>query len=508
VAVTELRPYQHDLVAEFERKVEAGIRRILIVAPTGGGKTIIVSEIIKRAVADYKKVLFIAHRDELLSQARDKLRGFDIVAGIIKAGREQDARPMAPVQVAGVQTLHARAVRAKKMELPPTDYLIIDEAHHVRAMTYQTLIEAYPNAVLVGLTATPCRGDGRGLGNVFETMLETPQIGELIRLDHLVRLKIFAPPVPNLRGVEVASTGDYAINQLSDRMNTDALVGDIVEHWLKHAQGRRTVIFAVDIAHSVHIAEELVKSGVRAEHLDGTTPQDDRDAILARLASGETEAVSNCQVLTEGFDLPDIGCIVIARPTRSLGLFRQMVGRGLRPAPGKSDVIILDHSGGVHRHGRPDDAIVWTLDTDRRASNPTHEARIAEHHDPFCECTACGHLRMRGMACDNCGWEPKRPGRGIDYIDAELVPLGEQRAVPLETERIIFYSELRGYQQTARRKDGTPYSRHWASNQYRTKHGSWPFWSWHDLPPREPSPVTLRWIKSRVIAWAKARAPT
>jgi DNA repair protein RadD len=227
-----------------------------------------------------------------------------------------------------------------------------------------------------------------------------------------------------------------------------------------------------------------VKSGVRAEHLDGNTSQDDREAILARLASGETEVVSNCMVLTEGFDLPDLGCIVLARPTRSLGLYRQMVSRGLRPAPDKSDVIILDHSGGVHRHGRPDDAIEWTLDIDRRASNPTHEARLAEHQDPFCECTACGHLRMRGTACDNCGWEPKPRGRGIDYIDADLVPLGEQRAVPSETERIIFYSELRGYQQTARKKDGSSYSRHRASSQFRTKHGSWPPWSWNDLSPR------------------------
>jgi superfamily II DNA or RNA helicase len=170
---------------------------------------------------------------------------------------------------------------------------------------------------------------------------------------------------------------------------------------------------AVDVAHSLHVRDEMLKSGIKAEHLDGTTPQDDRDATLARLASGETEVVCNCMILTEGFDLPDLGCIVLARPTRSLGLFRQMIGRGLRTAPGKSDVIILDHSGGVHRHGRPDDTIEWTLDTDQRASNPAHEARLAEHHDPFCECQACGHLRMRGEGCGNCGWEPKRAGRAV-----------------------------------------------------------------------------------------------
>jgi superfamily II DNA or RNA helicase len=270
---------------------------------------------------------------------------------IIKAGRDKDARPQALVQVAGVQTLYWRCVRTNRMELPAADIMFVDECHHVRAMTYQRIIEAYPDAIIIGLTATPCRGDGRGLGNVFEAMIECPQIPALIKHDppYLVPLKIFAPENTQhiARGVEVASTGDYVIDQLSDRMNTDALVGDFVEHWLRHAQRRRTIAFAVDVAHSVHLTDELIKSGVRAEYVDGTTPQADREAILGRLASGETEVVCNCMILTEGFDLPDIGCIALVRPTRSLGLFRQMIGRGLRPADGKSDVIILDHSGGV-----------------------------------------------------------------------------------------------------------------------------------------------------------------
>jgi DNA repair protein RadD len=185
--------------------------------------------------------------------------------------------------------LHARAVRAKTMDLPPAEIVVIDEAHHVRAQTYQTIIGAYPAAIIIGLTATPCRGDGRGLGNMFDALIECPQIGELIELGYLVKPKIFAPAPPDLHGVEVGSTGDYQISQLSARMDTDVLVGDVVEHWLRHAEQRRTVMFAVDIAHSVHIVRELVKAGVKAEHLDGNTPQVERDAILARLASGETE---------------------------------------------------------------------------------------------------------------------------------------------------------------------------------------------------------------------------
>jgi superfamily II DNA or RNA helicase len=503
-AMMRLHQYQVDVIDELERKVAAGIRRIIITAPTGSGKTVIASEIIKRAVAKSKRVLFIAHRDELLTQARDKLKRFEVTAGIIKAGRDKDARPQALVQVAGIQTLHARAVRAHKMELPAAEIVFFDEAHHCPAMTYQKIIEAYPDAIIVGLTATPFRGDGRGLGNVFEAMIECPQIGELIELGHLVKLKIFAPPPADLRGVDVASTDDYVIDQLSDRM--DPLVGDFVEHCLRHAQRRRTVVFAVDVKHSVHIVDELAKSGVRAEHLDVSTWQADREAILGRLASGETEVVSNCMILTEGFDLPDIGCVALVRPTRSLGLFRQMIGRGLRPAEGKTDIIVLDHGGGVYRHGRPDDEIAWSLDIDRRAANPTHEARIAKTgNDPFCECKACGHLRMKGMACDNCGWEPKSPARAVEYIDRDLVELGAAN-VPTETDRISFYCELRGFQQTAKRKYGSPYHPKWAACQYKDKHKSWPPWSWNNFAPLEPTPATLRWIKSRQIAWAKARA--
>ena len=308
--------YQTKFVSDFNQAIADGGKRPLGVAPTGSGKTVMATAIIKDAVAQYKRVLFVAHRDELITQAADKLRRFgDISPGMIKAGRDKDLRPQALVQIASVQTLHARAFRSKTMELPPAEIVVIDEAHHARAKTYQQIVEAYPNAVVLGLTATPCRGDGRGLGNIFDVLIECPQIGELIKLERWVRPKIFAPPPPDLRGVHIRQ-GDYVVNELSRRVNTDQLVGDIVLEWLKRSERRRTVGFAVDVAHSIHIRDELIKSGVRAEHLDGTTPQAEREAILSRLATGETEFVSNCQVLTEGFDLPDLACIVLARPNK------------------------------------------------------------------------------------------------------------------------------------------------------------------------------------------------
>ena len=166
--------------------------------------------------------------------------------------------------------------------------------------------------------------------------------------------------------------GDYVEDQLADRMDRAELIGDIVTHWHKYGDGRRTVAFCVNVAHSIHLCDEFVRAGVRAEHIDGLTPKDERDATLARLASGEIQVVCNCMVLTEGWDMPNAGTCILARPTKKMGLYRQMVGRVLRPDKGKTDCIVLDHSGAVFRHGFVEDPVEWTLDPDKRARSPKH----------------------------------------------------------------------------------------------------------------------------------------
>jgi DNA repair protein RadD len=214
----------------------------------------------------------IAHRREIITQTRDKLIANGVSPGIVLAGFEDDLRPYASVQVAGIQTLHARAVRSNRMPMPAATYLIIDETHHARASTYQKVVDAYPDAVIIGLTATPVRGDGRGLGNIFDKKIEAPQVAELIIGGYLVRSRVYAPVDPDLKGVKTQS-GDYVISQLSARMNTDQLVGDVVADWLKHGERRRTVCFAVGVEHSIHIKNEFVNFDVRAEHIDGSTPR-------------------------------------------------------------------------------------------------------------------------------------------------------------------------------------------------------------------------------------------
>ena len=197
------------------------------------------------------RVLVIAHRREIITQTRDKLVMAGVTPGIVLAGFEKELRPYVNVQVAGIQTLHARAVRSNRMPMPAATLVIVDEAHHARARTYKAVIDQYPDAPIVGLTATPVRGDGRGLGNIFSTMIEAPQVAELIKLGHLVPTKVFAPVGKDIaRGVKTQS-GDYVVSALSARMNSDQLVGDVVADWLKHGERRKTVIFACDVAHSV-----------------------------------------------------------------------------------------------------------------------------------------------------------------------------------------------------------------------------------------------------------------
>ena len=279
------------------------------------------------------------------------------------------------------------------MDLPPANLLVIDECHHAPAQTYQKIIAAYPDAMLLGLTATPCRGDGRGLGGIFETHDRMSAGRDLIEHGYLVGTRVYAPVDPDLRGVRTQA-GDYVESRLAERMDRAELVGDIVTHWHKYGERRKTVAFAVNVAHSIHIRDEFIKSGVRAEHIDGSTPKPERDASLARLASGEIELVTNCMVLTEGWDMPEVGCCILARPTKKMGLYRQMIGRVLRPADGKPDAIVLDHSGAVFRHGFVEDPVEWTLDPDRRAESPDARQRAARmaSHRGLLECT---QLRRR-----------------------------------------------------------------------------------------------------------------
>ena len=260
-------------------------------------------------------------------------------------------------------------------------------------------------------------------------------------------------------------------------------------------------MFCVDVATFASTSGRIRKSGVRAEHVDGTTPKTERDLILGPLASGETELVANCMVLTEGFDLPAIGGIVLARPTKQIGLFRQMAGRGLRPAPGKRSLILIDHAGAVFRHGLLEDRIEWTLETDERATNRTHESRDQKAVSRLIECSQCGTLRTGGEACGHCGFLPKRRPDPVIFREGQLARVDRQTRTAEgrygPEEKIRFLGQLTAIQQQYKRKPG------WIFHSYVAKFGERPPVSRVD--PMPPTPEVRAWVRSRDIAWRKAQ---
>ena len=306
-------------------------------------------------------------------------------------------------------------------------------------------------------------------------MIQCPQVGELVDQKFLVPTRVYAPVDPDLKGVHVRR-GDYVESELADRMDRPKLVGDIVTNWIKFGERRKTVCFATSVRHSIHIRDEFVASGVRAEHIDGSTPVDERDATLARLASSEIDVVTNCVVLTEGWDMPALGCLVLARPTKQLGLYRQMVGRGLRPAPGKANCIVIDHSGATYRLGFAEDFIEWTLDPDLKAENPTHTARDGDQPGgpKIVECRGCGTARVGGMACLSCGYLPAPSPRGVEMIDGDLGLVDANRRARPNPDDPRIRAEWHGMLATIAAERG--YRPGWVAHQYHTRFGDWPPW--------------------------------
>ena len=377
------RDYQQRAVGDV---IAALPRRPLLVAPTGSGKTVMATMLVE---SHGQRTLWLAHRKELIDQAAAELRELGMPVGVIMAGYAPF--PMAKIQVASVATLVNRP-------LPPADLVVIDEAHHATADTYQRILEGYPDAAVIGLTATPFRLDGRALGDIFGEIVVAAYTEELCDAGYLHAPKVYASKSPDLRGLKVLA-GDYQLGALSKRANTPEQNADIVKTWEKRAEGARSVVFAVDVKHSKTIARAFREAGIAAEHLDGTTKREERDAILARLASGETKVVCNCQVLTEGWDLPALECAIVARPTASLNLHLQMIGRIMRSSDDKDGALVLDHAGNHHVHGLVTRRLEYSLDEGSKvgSSEPLGLRR----------CRECGlFFEVTRFACPECGWHP------------------------------------------------------------------------------------------------------
>lgn len=348
------RDYQESAIDAARLLIGNGTKRILINAPTGAGKTVIAAGIVQRAVCKGKTVLFLAHRRELIEQTVNKLVDAGVLNfGVVMAGSRLN-NASAPVQVASIQTLIRR-------ELPPADLVIIDEAHRSASRSYLSMLANYPRAAVLGLSATPERLDGKGLDDIFSDMIVVETVPNLIDRGYLVKPDCYAGPTADLTGVRI-KRGDYDEQQLAQAMDKPKLVGDIVATWMRLARGRQTVAFASSVAHADHIAAEFRAAGVSAAMVSGETKKADREAVIADWKAGHIQVVANAMIFTEGFDYPGLDACILARPTKSVSLFLQCVGRIMRTAPGKDDALVLDHAGCCRLHGPPHIDRAWALE--------------------------------------------------------------------------------------------------------------------------------------------------
>lgn len=356
-----LRPYQETVVADI-RGAFASHRRVLAVSPTGSGKTHMFAYITKHAAAKGNAVYIVAHRAEITTQISIALDAMGVRHGRIQPGHTMTSDP---VQVAMIQSLARRMDRVRMPRL-----LVIDEAHHSPAGTYGTVTDAWPGAKVLGVTATPARLDGRGLGNSFDAMVLGPTVATLIEAGFLAKFRYLAPPQQaDLSGIRT-SMGDYAIDDLAEAMDKSVITGDAVAHYRDHLQGRPAIAFCVTVAHAEHVADQFRAAGFRAASVDGKMDTRERRDRIEGIGNGRYQVITSCELLGEGVDCPIVAGAILLRPTKSLAMFLQQVGRSLRPKPDGSDAVILDHVGNVNRHGLPDAERVWSLDTKKRKTPP------------------------------------------------------------------------------------------------------------------------------------------
>lgn len=450
----QLRPYQSQLKRDVYAAWQDGKRNVLAVAATGSGKTVLFSDIMNEYPA---ASVAIAHRQELVSQislalARNGVRHRIIGAAVtqkqcVNAHLRETGRnyvdPNARRAVAGVDTL-VRMDPAADPWFASVGLWVCDEAHHnLRPRDarggnkWGTATAMFPNAYGLGVTATPERADGRGLGRhadgVFDVMVEAPGMRDLIRAGYLTDYRIFAPPSDlDLSGVATSAGGDYSPDPLRKAVHKSHILGDVVQHYLRIAAGKRGITFAVDVEAATEQAAAFRAAGVPAEVVSAKTPDAIRAQIVGRLGRGELLQLVNVDLFGEGFDLPAIEVVSMARPTQSFPLYSQQFGRSLRLMDGKPHALIIDHVGNVHRHGLPDAPREWSLDRRERRSRSAVSDVVPVRTCPACTGT---YDRVVGLTCPYCGETAQPAGRSApEQVDGDLFELDAEALARMRGE--------------------------------------------------------------------------
>jgi superfamily II DNA or RNA helicase len=385
-------------------------------------------------------VWVIAHRHELLRQLSETLTRFDIEHGVVKAGMPFE--PHKRVQVASIQTL------AKRHHLlPPPDLIVYDEVHHLPSKVAKQTVETYPLANLLGVTATPCRLDGRGLGEVFDHMILGPTTRWLTDNGFLCPAEYYGPPPKADISSIPMRAGDYAKEQTEEVMNKPTVTGDAIEHYRELCDGVPMLVFCTSVQHAKDVAQAYVDAGYRAASVDGAMDDADRKDRIEGLGTGKWQIITSCDLIGEGLDVPVVGAVQLLRPTKSLIVHLQQIGRGLRPAADKKCLFVLDHVNNVRTLGTATQERQWSLEGTRKSRK--------DKLPSLKTCGQCFLVHEPSPTCPNCGYEYPKATKAltrIEVVEGKLVKIEETREERAEAMRdcrslveLIAFAKARGY---------------------------------------------------------------
>jgi DNA repair protein RadD len=477
----KLRPYQIDSIEAVRGELKKGFKRVVLMLPTGSGKSLIAKTIIQKALDNNKKVLFIVDRKTLIDQASKAFN--DIPHGIVQADHPC-YRPWLPFQICSAQSLMRR-------KIPDADLVIVDECHsHYDYLSNQ--MKLWSLVPFIGLTATPFT---RGLGNHYETLVNPITTAELIEQGFLVEPVVYAPPTISTKGLKIQA-GDYSPIQMDKRVSSVKITADIINTYLEKGEGRKTILFPVNVRHSKELINEFNLAGIPSAHVDAHTPDEERQDIFQDLKDGVIQLISSVGVLTKGFDETSINCVILARPTKSLTLYIQMIGRGLRSHEGQKDCIVLDHAGNVERLGWPDDELPTVLCDGEKTENKTQEENEEKKETELKpkKCPECHFLVESNIfSCPKCGHLfAKRSDIEVEHGELEKL-----KRVKPEVKR-QWYAELL---YIAREKG---YSEGWCSHKFKEKFDQWPQTK-RGVLPSPPSQEVLNYVRYQQIRFAKGK---
>jgi len=438
-----LRDYQIKIIEEIKQSMREGHRAIILQSVTGSGKTAIAAEMIRLASLKKTRCWFICNRVELVLQTARALDKIGLSFGFIAAGFAQDKNCL--IQICSIQTLYRRF-----SELPRPDLIFWDEGHSIQARTWATVYEYFHSAYHIIMSATPCRLDGQGFRLFATHMVNGPDVSWLIQNGFLCDYRAFAPREFDSSSLKVRM-GDYVKSDIEEKMMDKSITGNAVAEYKTKCSGKRNLVFCASVEHSIFVRDFFISEGIYAEHIDGKTDRSDRKESLARFEAGSLKILTSVDLVTTGLDIPAIECITFLRPTQSTSLAIQMMGRGLRPHPGKDHIIYLDHVGLFKKHGLPDDHREWSLDgVKKKPKDDIGSVKVC----PVCfaampslakTCKECGHSFIKEQTQNALPEFDATELKEIDKTQFRKTKIDVDRAKAKTKDELVALGISRGY---------------------------------------------------------------